>query len=65
MVEKPSFAEALMGMAEQVSAVVDAVKGYQDKMIAAGFNETAAEMMAVQYHSMIMETLIEAGRRRG
>ena len=59
-----SFAEALMQMAEQVTAVIDAVKGYQEKLLAAGFNETAAEMMAVQYHAMIMESLSKARGRR-
>jgi hypothetical protein len=62
--EAASFAEVLMAVADKVSAVIDAVRGYQERLIAAGFNETAAEMMAVHYHSMIMEMLINAGRRR-
>ncbi len=43
---------------EELEPLVTAVAGYRAKLEASGFNETAAEMMACDYHRMIIESIV-------
>jgi len=49
--------EDIIDIAGRMDVVIDLVTGYRAKMQTAGFNETAAEIMATQYHAYLMTVL--------
>ena len=52
------FATAVLDVLESMSPIIEGAAGYREKCIAAGFNETAAEMMALQYHQALMMQIV-------
>jgi hypothetical protein len=46
----------MIQMNEVFQTLVDAAAGYRTKCIEAGFNETAAEQMAVEFHRSLLAT---------
>lgn len=48
-------ARVLMAVADHGTTILDLVAGQRQKAIAAGFNETAAEQMAVQMHGALWQ----------
>lgn len=60
--EGSSFAAAALDVLESMGPIIDSAAGYREKCIAAGFNETAAEMMALQYHQALMLQIVGVTR---
>lgn len=48
--------EGFAEMAELMSIMLESVNGYRAQCLAAGYSETAAEVMAMQYHMVILQT---------
>lgn len=55
-----AMTKALLDLGEMMAAVPEAVAGYRAQLQEAGFNETASEMMAVQYHQHIIAMLMKS-----
>ncbi len=54
----------LIGLAAQLSPMMEAVAGHREDALRRGFSEQAAELMAVSYHSMLLQTMMSGGPRR-
>ena len=53
----PTPTEALHQMMEGMHAVLDAVDGYRAECLRRGYNETAAEVMAMDFHRMMLNQM--------
>lgn len=47
-------AHELANAVDLLAPVLEAVVGYRQRCLEAGFNETAAEFMALQYHAVLL-----------
>lgn len=52
-----TFNENWMRIAEIHAPIPDLVTGHRNALLAAGASEGAADMMAVQYHALLMKLL--------
>lgn len=56
------FAEAVAQLGDLYAVLPSATAGYREQLIQAGFNETAAEMMAMQYHQALLMHITQAAQ---
>lgn len=53
-----SIAGAMLDLLESMTPMLDSVVGYRSKCEAAGFSETVAEQMALQFHAYLISALV-------
>lgn len=56
--------EPWLALSEQMDPMLDTIVAHRTKLLAKGFNETAAEMMTVQFHDMLMN-MISREQKKG
>jgi hypothetical protein len=54
MGEPPNITEAIADFADQMGPILDAVAGYRERCLQRGFNETAAELMSIDFHRFVL-----------
>ena len=62
--ESHDMTEGLLGAAESMSAILDAVDGHRIEALRRGYSPTVAEQMAFEYYRMLLTAMAQAARQR-
>lgn len=54
------LAEPLMVMLDQFERILDATSGYRARCLQAGFSEKAAEVLALEFHQILITSIVKA-----
>jgi len=54
-----ALADGLMSLAESMHQVVAATAGYRSVCEEAGFSPTASEVMAIEYHQVLLRAMVK------
>ena len=60
MSKKPTTAETMHEVMEGMSQVLEGINGYRQQCLAAGYSETAAERMAMDFHQSFVAAMFRA-----
>lgn len=61
---KPLFAEAMHELLDNMAQLLDTVDGYRQQCLTRGYSETAAEMMAMEFHRQLVANVFRAGGKK-